>query len=145
MPTPGTTSEQAFPIPTLNVIPAISVIQPPLAYIHDMSALGASKSEIGIMENPTTLLEPLSKAMMDVCKQIDGPLGMLAPWWYSSQPQLDGLKAEHTFTELRIHILGNVLPKTKHGLREGNGFLFGKYRQTHEARCECGKAEWLKA
>jgi hypothetical protein len=128
MPTPGTTSEQAFPIPTLNVIPTISVIQPPLTYIHDMSALGASKSEVGIMENPTPLLKPLSKAMLDVCKQIDWPLSMFAPRGYSSQPQLDGLEAEHAFPMLNTNILSNVLSKTKHSLSEGNGFLLCKYR-----------------
>jgi len=93
-----------------------------------MSALGASKSEIGIMENPTTLLEPLSKAMLDVCKQIDRPLSMFAPRGYSSQPQLDGLEAEHAFPMLNTNILSNVLSKTKHSLSEGNGFLLGKYR-----------------
>ena len=82
MPTPGSSSEHAFRIPTFNITPAISVIQPPLTYIHDMSALGASKGEIRIMEMSTSLVELLSKAMLNVGKQINGPLGMLAPWGY---------------------------------------------------------------
>ena len=93
---------------------------------------------------PTSLLEPLSKAMLNVGKQIDGQLSMLAPGENSPQPQLNGLKTEHTFTMLNIDIFGDVLPKTEHSLSEGYGFLLREYRQAHKARSKSRRAERLE-